>query len=214
MWTVQLVNESDQVRYDSQQDLQNLLVYVCQTQKTYVDSIRYNPTFKGPYIGCKPSPFSGKLLLDADVALQQMNWNHLSYPKKTGNLAKHRIISFDPNSMVIPQELDSLGQQVISLYANNGYIALYAVHADTVNPHLHIVVDAISFDRGRCFDMSFELGVLQSIIRRWWNQYETQKLSSERAQQAKEDLLFGKLRYGSIPLSCADQIKTNKAMHY
>lgn len=214
MWTVQLINESKKVSYSSHQDLENLLLYVCNTQKTYSDSIRPNPSFQGPYICCSPSPFPGWYLTDSSVALQQMQWNHQVHPEKSGNLAKHRVVSFDPNSMVLPQDLVSLGQRIISFYASIGYITLYAVHADHMNPHLHIVVDGISFQNGTRFHIPFELRILQQIVQKWSDQFDAQLLRFEKQRQARERILFGKPRYESIPLSCAAQIKTNKAMHY
>lgn len=210
MFTIQFINESNHLKYYDNNQLQNLIKYVCDTNKTFTDSVRTNPNFQGPFIGCNLCPFAKRQLLDGEVALQQMLFNHKVHTRKVKDFAKHRVISFDPQSLVFPQDLSSLGERIIQFYWQWNYMALYAVHANHINPHIHVVVDAVSFQTGNAFHISFEPEYLKNITLLWWENFEKEILLNNQKKEIRENLLYGEIQYGHISLSCTEQIQANK----
>ena len=67
----------------------------------------------------------------------------------------------------------------MSFYANNGYIAAYAIHFGTENPHIHVIVDTISYENLNKFHMSFkyERNQINGILNDYSVQYITRSVS-------------------------------------
>lgn len=75
-----------------------------------------------------------------DVVAERFN-------KNTGVRVRHFILSFHPYEVNTPEVANAIGKQIIR-YIGKEYQAVYAVHEDTENLHIHIVMNAVSYVDG------------------------------------------------------------------
>ena len=69
------------------------------------------------------------------------------FNKNTGVRVRHFILSFHPYEVSAPEVTNAIGKQIIR-YIGKEYQAVYAVHEDTENLHIHIVMNAVSYVDG------------------------------------------------------------------
>ena len=209
MPVIKLVNEMNSVPYDSPDALYNLLHYVMDPTKDAMEKYR-GCTDTLECAGCEPFPFPLELQTDPDTVFQYMMVNHSIYRDDIPDLARHRIISFHPASLILPGDLNVLGQMVVRIYRERGYIAAYALHRDTFAYHLHLVISSVSYVNGNKFHIFQEYNLLSDVIRQW--EYEHGKKLDDPEIAAKYmDLLFGdsSVSYGKIALSAKEQLRLN-----
>lgn len=69
------------------------------------------------------------------------------FGKDSGKRIRHSIISFDENSGVTAEEARNCAEEIIDHYKD--FQIVYAVHGNTDNTHVHLVMNQISFTDGQ-----------------------------------------------------------------
>ena len=95
--------------------------------------------------------------------------NHQVYGKTEGKLVHHIVLSFSYTEFRIlcehnAKKLEIIMRMLLNDYFNMGYMAGYAVHWDTRNPHIHLFVDNISFLNGNRFFLRDEALLIQGVF--------------------------------------------------
>lgn len=70
------------------------------------------------------------------------------FNQEQGVHTRHFIVSFEPSESVTPEIANLIGMEVIG-YLGQMFQAIFAVHEDEPQLHLHIVINAVSFVDGR-----------------------------------------------------------------
>ena len=193
MCYIKLVNEQNNVKYETPQDFLALLYYIFDIGKTFQDSVRNNPEFCGPYTGFTPGMLQTDYLGGIDSLYNYVMLNHFVNGKEQGNYAMHRIVSFDQFSYLLPQDLDTLGKNILRFYKEKGYAAAYAIHASTKNPHIHFVVDALSID-GRVYNLWQEYDNLSHIANCWYDNFQSKHLNPEMICKREKQIFYQELK--------------------
>ena len=168
---IKFVNESEKIEYPTEQDVCSLLCYAFDPQKTIMND--------NQFVGCKPFGFPFWYMRNPLAVHQFMEFNHKRQFKHRKDLAKHRVISFSKEENPLVATLKIIAERIVSFYANNGYIATYAIHFGTENPHIHVIVDTISYQNLNKFHMSrrYEWNQIHEILNDYSVQYITRSVS-------------------------------------
>lgn len=168
---IKFVNESEKIEYPTEQDVCSLLCYAFAPQKTIMND--------NQFVGCKPFGFPFWYMRNPLAVHQFMEFNHKRQFKHWKDLAKHRVISFSKEENPLVATLKIIAERIVSFYANNGYIAAYAIHFGTENPHIHVIVDTISYQNLNKFHMSrkYEWNQIHEILNDYSVQYITRSVS-------------------------------------
>lgn len=168
---IKFVNESEKIEYPTEQDVCSLLCYAFAPQKTIMND--------NQFVGCKPFGFPFWYRRNPLAVHQFMEFNHKRQFKHRKDLAKHRVISFSKEENPLIATLKVIAERIVSFYANNGYIAAYAIHFGTENPHIHVIVDTISYQNLNKFHMSrrYEWNQIHEILNDYSVQYITRSVS-------------------------------------
>lgn len=168
---IKFVNESEKIEYSTEQDVCSLLCYAFDPQKTIMND--------NQFVGCKPFGFPFWYMRNPLAVHQFMEFNHKRQFKHWKDLAKHRVISFSKEENSLVATLKIIAERIVSFYANNGYIAAYAIHFGTENPHIHVIVDTISYQNLNKFHMSrrYEWNQIHEILNDYSVQYITRSVS-------------------------------------
>ena len=168
---IKFVNESEKIEYPAEQDVCSLLCYAFDPQKTIINDSQF--------VGCKPFGFPFWYMRNPLAVHQFMEFNHKRQFKHRKDLAKHRVISFSTEENPLIATLKVIAERIVSFYADNGYIAAYAIHFNTKNPHIHIIVDTISYENLNKFHMSFryEWNQINEILNDYSVQYIKRSVS-------------------------------------
>ena len=144
---IKFVNEDDEVEYKTEDVVKTLLYYAFNPEKT--------KAYGCQFVGCKPFLFQKEYSKNPFVVHKFMEFNHRRQYKHQRNLQ--------------PCSLRSLAENIVSFYANKGYIAAYAIHFSKNNPHIHIIVDAISYQDLNLMSMgtSYEYSHISSLVNEW-----------------------------------------------
>lgn len=164
---IKFVNESEKIEYPTEQDVCSLLCYAFAPQKTIMND--------NQFVGCKPFGFPFWYMRNPLAVHQFMEFNHKRQFKHRKDLAKHRVISFSKEENPLIATLKVIAERIVSFYADNGYIAAYAIHFDTENTHIHVIVDTISYENLNKFHMSFQYE--RNQINRILNDYSVQYIT-------------------------------------
>lgn len=107
----------------------------------YRDSINYifSPE-KAAYIG-------GCNVSCAERAAQEMEQTAEIFHKNKGKRVRHSIISFDAKSGMDAENAKICADKIIQYYAPE-YQIVYAVHDNTDNVHIHLVMNQIAYTDG------------------------------------------------------------------
>lgn len=116
-------------KYESLEDLKRLLQYILRLDKTAEDSQRAN-TITNTLAGCQPAMIPNEYLCDPSSVYYLMLFEVRRRHKGIPQFAKHRIVSFAATDCILPQDVVSLAERIASIYAKNGYITAYGIHAD------------------------------------------------------------------------------------
>ena len=129
MCYIELKNE----KYETLEDLKRLLHYILRLDKTAEDSQRAN-TITNTLAGCQPAMIPNEYLCDPSSVYHLMLFEVRRRHKGIPQFAKHRIVSFAATDCILPQDVVSLAERIASIYAKNGYITAYGIHADSISP--------------------------------------------------------------------------------
>lgn len=112
---------------------------------SYKDALHYifDPS-KAAFVG-------GSGITTINSAANEMLDTAIAFGKNSGKRLRHSVLSFNEGEQVVPAMADKFAQEIILHYAPKYQIA-YAVHNNTENPHIHFVMNQISFMDGRRYD--------------------------------------------------------------
>lgn len=186
-------------KYESLEDLKRLLQYILRLDKTAEDSQRAN-TITNTLAGCQPAMIPNEYLCDPSSVYHLMLFEVRRRHKGIPQFAKHRIVSFAATDCVLPQDVVSLAERIASIYAKNGYITAYGIHADRFNVHIHFAVCAVSFQTQNMFHIQ------------WKSEFDELLQNNIQMRQSREAALYGDdiVRYGSIPRTAKGQMIQNR----
>lgn len=195
MCYIELKNE----KYETLEDLKRLLHYILRLDKTAEDSQRAN-TITNTLAGCQPAMIPNEYLCDPSSVYNLMLFEVRRRHKGIPQFAKHRIVSFAATDCILPQDVVSLAERIASIYAKNGYITAYGIHADRFNVHIHFAVCAVSFQTQNMFHIQ------------WKSEFDEMLQNNIQMRQSREAALYGDdiVRYGSIPRTAKGQMIQNK----
>jgi len=95
-----------------------------------------------------PHSLIGGMGVNPLYAAEEMVTLANSYNKDSGLRLRHWVISFSPKEKVSLQMANAIGRQAIRFYGQT-YQIIYAVHEDKNHPHIHVVMNSVSFLDGR-----------------------------------------------------------------
>ena len=209
MCYIELKNE----KYETLEDLKRLLHYILRLDKTAEDSQRAN-TITNTLAGCQPAMIPNEYLCDPSSVYHLMLFEVRRRHKGIPQFAKHRIVSFAATDCVLPQDVVSLAERIASIYAKNGYITAYGIHADRFNVHIHFAVCAVSFQTQNMFHIQWksEWNMLVTVTNQWKSEFDEMLQNNIQMRQSREAALYGDdiVRYGSISLTAKGQMIQNK----
>lgn len=125
-------------KYETSEDLKHLLQYILRLDKTAEDSQRAN-TITNTLAGCQPAMIPNEYLCDPSAVYNLMLFEVRRRHKGIPQFAKHRIVSFAATDCILPQDVVSLAERIASIYAKNGYITAYGIHADAKDTDLFVI---------------------------------------------------------------------------
>lgn len=141
MCYIELKNE----KYETLEDLKRLLHYILRLDKTAEDSQRAN-TITNTLAGCQPAMIPNEYLCDPSAVYNLMLFEVRRRHKGIPQFAKHRIVSFAATDCILPQDVVSLAERIASIYAKNGYITAYGIHADAAIAHVGQGAKCVEFN--------------------------------------------------------------------
>lgn len=115
-------------KYHDNSAYQNLVAYI-----TNPDKVR-----EGGILGAAVIP---------EIAAQSMQSVAHAYHKEDGLKLRHTILSFDAQDQVSIQAVKKIAKQVMDFYADD-YQILAAIHENTSHPHIHFVMNTVSYRDG------------------------------------------------------------------
>ena len=205
MCYIELKNE----KYETLEDLKRLLQYILRLDKTAEDSQRVN-TITNTLAGCQPAMIPNEYLCDPSSVFHLMLFEVRRRHKGIPQFAKHRIVSFAATDCILPQDVVSLAERIASIYAKNGYITAYGIHADRFNVHIHFAVCAVSFQTQNMFHIQWksEWKMLVTVTNQWKSEFDEMLQNNIQMRQSREAALYGDdiVRYGSISLTAKGQM--------
>lgn len=83
----------------------------------------------------------------AKTAAAEMEQTAIAFGKNSGKRVRHSIISFDQREHITPEQANNYALKIIQHYAPE-YQIVYAVHTNTDEVHIHLVMNQISFRGG------------------------------------------------------------------
>lgn len=99
-----------------------------------------------------------------------------SYKKATGIQIRHFILAFSPDEVNDPNIADEIAQHIMN-YIGQRYQAVYAVHEDTSNLHIHFAFNAISYlDGQRYYGKKADYYSLVAFIKKVLHSYGIHRL--------------------------------------
>jgi len=89
--------------------------------------------------------FGGAVL--PEIAADAMEGVARAYRKDSGVHLRHSVLSFAPDEGVSVEDAKDIARETIKYYKND-YQIVAAVHADTDYPHIHFVMNTVSYRDG------------------------------------------------------------------
>ena len=75
----------------------------------------------------------------------------VKFGKDKGKRVRHSVLSFDERENVTPEQANEYAQAIIQHYSPEYQIA-YAVHTNTSNVHIHMVMNQVSYLDGHRYE--------------------------------------------------------------
>lgn len=115
--------------------------------------------------------YIGAVKLDPYNPIGDMEAVAKKFHKESGVHVRHFVLSFDPHELDAPGIANLIGQEIIS-YLGGMFQAIYAVHEDKPQLHIHIVINAVSYLDGSKYRGTREVfHRFQDFIRRVLKKY-------------------------------------------
>lgn len=111
------------------------------------------------------------------------------FHKESGVHVRHFIVAFDPLEPVTPGIAVLIGQEIIG-YLGKQFQAIYAVHEDKPQLHIHIIINAVSHVDGHKYRGTREVfHRFEDFVRRTVRKYGVRELHyvSSRAKHCFDD---------------------------
>jgi len=110
-------------------------------ENSYIYAINYiRQGGNNPYVGMVN-------LTSIETAAAEMQATAASFEKDSGKRLRHTVLSFHESEHVTSELAYAYAQQIIQHYAPE-YQMVFAVHTNTENPHIHFVMNQISYVDG------------------------------------------------------------------
>ena len=113
----------------------------------YFDSTAYQDTLN--YItNPEKAAYTGACnLMSVETAAQEMEHTAESFGKNCGKRVRHSVLSFSQADRVTPEQADRYAQEILQHYAPD-FQLVYAVHTNTEDVHVHMVMNQIAYTDG------------------------------------------------------------------
>ena len=103
----------------------------------------FNPE-KAAFVG-------GAGVTSVETAAEEMHQVAKNFGKDKGKRVRHSVLSFSEKENVTPEQADSFAKEIIQFYAPEFQIT-YAVHENTDDIHIHLVMNQISHQDGHRYE--------------------------------------------------------------
>lgn len=120
--------------------IKGLVKYILK-DKTTGEKVRF---YGGTYID----------LITSEKAVQQLKAVKKYFRKLTGRQMYHYILSFS-SDITNPWEVYEIGLEVTNTFFE-GYQTMFAVHENTDNLHIHIILNSVSFISGKKWHLTYK----------------------------------------------------------
>lgn len=211
MYHVKFVDADNRHIYNGVKCISDLVYYVMDPEKviTEKERVKVSNSFSS---GCSPFPFP--LIYENSPAYVAflMKTNIICFKKDFEDVLRHRIVSFHASELVLPEDLELLGRNLIDFYSRKGFIACYGLHKDTYEYHLHILVNTTSYVNGDKMNLYNEYNDVHGIIKNWYESYMDCKLADPKVVEEYSNKIFGDAYIPThlVSLSSKEQIRTYK----
>lgn len=209
MYHVKFVEADNAHFYNGEKCISDLVYYVMNPEKVLTEKkrVKVSNSFSS---GCSPFPFPLIYENSPEHVAFLMKTNITCFGKKFEDVLRHRIVSFHASELVLPEDLELLGRNLINFYSRKGFIACYGLHKDTYEYHLHILVNTISYVNGYKMNLYNEYNDVHEIIKNWYKSYMDCKLADPKVSEEYSSKIFGDACLPSylISLSAKEQIRT------
>lgn len=139
--------------------------------------------------GKTPSHLIGGTHVDLNDIVGSMDAVARHYGKVRGVQLRHFILAFYPQEISNPQIAFQIGQDLLA-YIGQEYQAIFAVHENTGNPHIHLMLNSISHTDGhRYYGTKRDYYTLLNCIKEVLRSYGIHKLMavSPKSEQDIQD---------------------------
>ncbi len=133
--------------------------------------------------------YIGSIILDPYNPAEDMEAVAKKFHKESGVHVRHFIVAFDPLEPVTPGIAVLIGQEIIG-YLGKQFQAIYAVHEDKPQLHIHIIINAVSHVDGHKYRGTREVfHRFEDLVRRTVRKYGVRELHyvSSRAKHCFDD---------------------------
>lgn len=120
--------------------------------------------------------YIGSINLDPYNPAGDMEAVAKKFHKENGVHVRHFILSFDPHELAAPGIANLIGQEIIS-YLGGMFQAIYAVHEDKPQLHIHIIINAVNYIDGSKYRGTHEIfHSFEDFVRRTIQKYGVREL--------------------------------------
>lgn len=103
----------------------------------------FNPE-KATFVG-------GAGVTSVETAAEEMQQVAKNFGKDKGKRVRHSILSFGEKENVTPEQADRFAREIVQFYAPDFQIC-YAVHENTDDTHIHLLMNQISYQDGHRYE--------------------------------------------------------------
>lgn len=133
--------------------------------------------------------YIGSVKLDPYNPAGDMEAVAKKFHKESGVHVRHFIVAFDPSEPVTLGIANLIGQEIIG-YLGKQFQAIYAVHEDKPQLHIHIIINAVNYIDGSKYRGTREVfHKFEDFVRRTVQKYGVRELHyvSSRARHCFDD---------------------------
>lgn len=138
---------------------------------SYNDVINYITQPNKAIHGC-----IGSIALDLHNPARHMEAVAKRFHQENGVHIRHFLVAFHPLEPVTPGIANLIGQEIIG-YLGKQFQAIYAVHEDEPQLHIHIIINAVNYNDGSKYRGTHEVfRKFKDFVRRTVQKYGVDKL--------------------------------------
>lgn len=119
--------------------------------KKFFDSNSYRDANAYIFTPEKAAYIGGANITSSETAAAEMQKVAVAFGKDKGKRLRHSILSFHQSENVTPERANEFAQEIIKHYAPE-YQITYAVHNNTDETHIHMVMNQISYVDGHRYE--------------------------------------------------------------